>query len=60
MASRTSAWVLREQGRINSLELIQDHALRELGEHDVLVKLYAASLNYREIVIAKVNQYLLQ
>lgn len=46
MATHTSAWILREQRGINSLELIQDHALRELGEHDVLVKLHAASLNY--------------
>ena len=27
----------------------------ELGEHDVLVKIHAASLNFRDIVLAKAS-----
>ncbi|KAJ5132076.1 zinc-binding alcohol dehydrogenase-like protein [Penicillium atrosanguineum] len=51
MPSNTRAWILKEQNGIDSLEII-DQALPEIGDFDVLVKLHAASLNYRDIVLA--------
>lgn len=33
----------------------QEAPVPELGDHDVLVRLHAASLNYRDLAIAKVN-----
>ena len=33
----------------------QEAQVPKLGEHDVLVKLHAASLNYRDLAIAKVS-----
>ncbi|KAJ5735985.1 alcohol dehydrogenase [Penicillium malachiteum] len=33
--------------------LIHDHPIPEIGDQDVLVRLHAASLNYRDILIAK-------
>jgi NADPH:quinone reductase-like Zn-dependent oxidoreductase len=35
----------------------QDAQTPKLGEHDVLVKLHAASLNYRDLAIAKVSAH---
>lgn len=32
----------------------QEAKVENVGEHDVLVKLHAASLNYRDLAIAKV------
>jgi NADPH:quinone reductase-like Zn-dependent oxidoreductase len=55
MTIKTSSWVLQDQQGIDSLELVEDHPVSTLGDSDVLVKLYAASLNYRDIVIAKVR-----
>jgi hypothetical protein len=50
-------WILTgQEGFEKSLEY-QDNisipSVQDLGPHEVLVKLYAASLNYREINIAK-------
>lgn len=48
-------WILNGQQGLGSLVL--DHLsiskFKELGKEDVLVKLHAASLNYRELAIAK-------
>jgi len=33
----------------------QDAKVDKIGDHDVLVKLHAASLNYRDLAIAKVS-----
>lgn len=55
MPPKTSpAWILSEQKGIDSLELVQENPIPEVGEYDVLVKIHAASLNYRDIVVAKV------
>ncbi|KAJ5988578.1 zinc-binding alcohol dehydrogenase-like protein [Penicillium waksmanii] len=54
MPPKTSpAWILSEQKGIDSLQLVQDNPIPEVGEYDVLVKIHAASLNYRDIVVAK-------
>jgi NADPH:quinone reductase-like Zn-dependent oxidoreductase len=47
-------WVLDSQNGIESLVSRQAQMPKELGEHEVLVKLHAASLNYRDLAIAKV------
>ncbi|KAL4868987.1 hypothetical protein BDV12DRAFT_208867 [Aspergillus spectabilis] len=49
----TPTWLLTGQNGTESLEFIQEYPLPELGENDVLVQIHAASLNYREIAIAK-------
>jgi NADPH:quinone reductase and related Zn-dependent oxidoreductases len=55
MTSATRAWILKEQKGIDSLEVVE-RTISAVGDFDVLVKLHAASLNYRDIVIAKVRQ----
>lgn len=51
---QTKAWVLNSQNGPDSLELKEDLPLPDLQADEVLVKLYGASLNYRENVIANV------
>ena len=55
MPSYTHAWILKEQNGIDGLESIEQ-ALPEVGDFEVLVKVHAASLNYRDIVLANVRQ----
>jgi hypothetical protein len=56
MTPKTSpAWILSEQKGIDSLQLVQENPIPEVGEYDVLLKIHAASLNYRDIVVAKVH-----
>jgi NADPH:quinone reductase-like Zn-dependent oxidoreductase len=57
MVTQTSAWVLKDQQGIDSLQLVENHPVPTLSENDVLVKLHAASLNARDIVIAKVRSH---
>lgn len=55
MAKSTSAqWTLESQNGIESLKFAHVPVHTVLGDHEVLVELRAASLNYRDIVIAKV------
>jgi NADPH:quinone reductase-like Zn-dependent oxidoreductase len=49
-------WVLDSQNGVESLVSRQVQIPAELGEHEVLMKIHAASLNYRDLVIAKVNR----
>ncbi|KAL2833736.1 alcohol dehydrogenase [Aspergillus cavernicola] len=49
----TPAWLLTGQSGTDSLEFTEAHELPPLGENDVLVRIHAASLNYRELLIAK-------
>lgn len=51
----TKAWVLNTQKGADSLVLKQDLPLPALKDDEILVKLYGASLNHREIVIAQVS-----
>ena len=50
----TNAWVLNSQNGHESLELKENLPLPQVEKDEVLVKLHAASLNYREVMIAKV------
>jgi NADPH:quinone reductase-like Zn-dependent oxidoreductase len=46
-------WILNSQeGFEVSLEYQENVKVPEIGPHEVLVKMHAASLNYREIIIA--------
>ncbi|KAK5171943.1 uncharacterized protein LTR77_003580 [Saxophila tyrrhenica] len=48
-----SQWTLPEANGIDSLKLVQSAPIGPLGDNEVAVELHAASLNYRELVIAK-------
>jgi NADPH:quinone reductase-like Zn-dependent oxidoreductase len=48
-------WTLDSQNGIESLVSRQAQMPREVGEHEILVKIHAASLNYRDLAIAKVH-----
>ncbi|KAE8316028.1 alcohol dehydrogenase [Aspergillus transmontanensis] len=52
MASQTPAWTLTGQKGISSLKFVENHPLPALGDHDVRIKIHAASLNYRDLAIA--------
>ncbi|OIW33618.1 putative quinone oxidoreductase [Coniochaeta ligniaria NRRL 30616] len=49
-------WVLRGQGSFDCLRL-EEAPIPEVGENDVLVKLHAVSLNYRDLMIATGTYY---
>ncbi|GAB1216868.1 hypothetical protein ATERTT37_006087 [Aspergillus terreus] len=51
--THTPAWILTGQEGPSSLQFVDSLELPQLGDHDVLVKIHAASLNYREVVIAQ-------
>ncbi|KAI9649540.1 hypothetical protein NHQ30_002120 [Ciborinia camelliae] len=52
----TKTWKVQGQDGFDSLKYDTEAALPELGANDVLVKLHAASLNYRDLIIPK-GQY---
>jgi len=52
---KTSLWILDNQDGIESLRLEENAAIPELREEEVLVEMHAASLNYRDLMIAKVR-----
>lgn len=54
--SETEAWVLENQTGVAGLHLHKDVKLPSLGPHDVLVRIRAASLNFRELVVAQVGK----
>ena len=56
----TARWTLKTQGGIESLQYEVKAELPELGEEDVLVEMHAASLNYRDLMIAKVYNPLIK
>lgn len=45
------AWVVRGTGGFDDLVLRHEHPLPEVGDHDVLVKFHAASINFRDLII---------
>ncbi|OJJ51829.1 hypothetical protein ASPZODRAFT_56112 [Penicilliopsis zonata CBS 506.65] len=49
----TAAWVLTGQNGIDSLEFVADFPIPAVKEDEVLVKICAASLNYRELLVSK-------
>ena len=51
----TAGWVLERQTGVDGLVFHEQLPLPSLKEDQVLVKIHAASLNYRELAIAKVK-----
>lgn len=51
----TKAWTVEGQGSFDCLKFDKERVLPELSDNDVLVKFHAASLNYRDIIIALVT-----
>jgi len=49
----TRAWQIKGSNGFDSLVLQENYPLPELGDHDVLVKIHAVSLNYRDLIIPK-------
>ncbi|RAL12802.1 zinc-dependent alcohol dehydrogenase family protein [Aspergillus homomorphus CBS 101889] len=47
------AWILEDQKGLESLKLVDKKPVPSLGDHDVLVRIHAASLNHRDLAIAK-------
>ena len=46
-------WVIRDKGSFDSLKL-EEASIPEVGENEVLVKMHAVSLNYRDLMMATV------
>lgn len=54
MSVTTKTWTVEGNGSFDSLKLVHDLVLPELTANEVLVKFHAASLNYRDVIIALV------
>ena len=51
----TKAWVLDSQrADFAGLKLVNELPIPEIKDDEVLVKIYAVSLNYRDLVVVKV------
>lgn len=51
----TKGWTLYGMNGFDSLKFNEQIPLPELTDHDVLVKILAVSLNYRDLIIPKVS-----
>lgn len=51
--STTRAWTVQGQNGFDSLKFNEQAQVPEVGDRDVLVKIHAASLNYRDLIIPK-------
>jgi len=49
----TMAWTIQGFNGFDSLKLNEKAAVPEVSDYEVLVKLHAASLNYRDLIIPK-------
>jgi len=47
----TATWRVEGKGSFDNLKFDKSAPLPELGDHDVLIKIEAASLNYRDLII---------
>lgn len=55
----TKAWVINGcKNGFDELKYNKEYPVPELSDHDVLVKINGASLNYRDLVIPKVHPVL--
>lgn len=50
----TKQWTIQGQNGFDSLHFNEKAEIPKLGENEVLVHFYAASLNYRDLIIPKV------
>ncbi|KAH6842458.1 alcohol dehydrogenase [Chaetomium sp. MPI-CAGE-AT-0009] len=48
----TKAWTVEGNGSFDALKFDKERVLPELSDNEVLVKFHAASLNYRDVIIA--------
>ncbi|KAF4457439.1 alcohol dehydrogenase [Fusarium albosuccineum] len=46
-------WVLSDKGGLDSLEFQQNAPIPSVGNRDILVQIHAASLNFRDLLLAK-------
>jgi hypothetical protein len=51
----TQAWTVDGTGSLDCLKLDKERVLPELSDNEVLVKIHAASLNYRDFMIPMVT-----
>ena len=56
LPTTTAQWVLERQGGFEDLKFHPSVPIPKLGDHDCLVKIEAVSLNYRDLVVAKVRK----
>ena len=52
----TKQWTVQGQNGFDSLQFNEKAEVPKLGENEVLVHFYAASLNYRDLIIPKVRK----
>ena len=57
MSQTTKAWTVQGKGSFDNLKYDENFKLSPLGDSEVLVKFHAASLNFRDLVIALVCPY---
>ena len=50
----TKQWTIQGRNGFDSLQFNEKADIPKLGENEVLVHFYAASLNYRDLIIPKV------
>lgn len=55
----TRQWTVQGQTGFNDLKFSLSAPVPKLGDHDVLVKIRFASLNFRDLAILKVRKMLL-
>lgn len=52
----TRQWVIKDtKNKFDGLELQENVEIPPLGDYDVLVKIHAVSLNYRDLIIPQVR-----
>lgn len=52
----TSQWTVEGQNGFESLQFHDSVPIPSLGDHDVLVNIHYASLNYRDLIIPQVSE----
>jgi NADPH:quinone reductase-like Zn-dependent oxidoreductase len=55
LVKTTKAWTVNGTDGFESLKLNEQFPLDELTDHDILIRLHAVSLNYRDVAIPKVR-----
>lgn len=56
---KNNLWRVKGHKGFDSLEFEQDVPLEDLGSHDCLVKIEAASVNFRDLMVAQVQTILI-
>jgi NADPH:quinone reductase-like Zn-dependent oxidoreductase len=53
----TKGWAVEGQGSFDNLKFDTQQPLPELSDNEVLVRFHAASLNFRDLMIAQVAKH---